>query len=119
MQTAQRVAGADNVWPALSLIRYSQPLTPAMEFIFGSTLICRDIVTAKKVCYHPDVRARCVTLDGDICDPSGTLSGGAQERTQPILPMLQELKALLRQLDEKVYCLRLRLMEYGGITYYV
>lgn len=42
-----------------------------------------------------------MTLDGDTCDPSGTLTGGAQERTQPILPMLQELKSILHQLDGK------------------
>jgi len=88
-----------------------------MDYIFGTTLICRDIYTAKKVCYHPDVKTRCVTLDGDVCDPSGTLSGGAQERSQPILPMLQELRAILHQLDEKdtrLIAIERELAQMGG-----
>jgi hypothetical protein len=29
-----------------------------------------------KVTFNPNVRTRCVTLDGDSFDPAGTLTGG-------------------------------------------
>ncbi|KOB71334.1 Structural maintenance of chromosomes protein [Operophtera brumata] len=53
---------------------------PALAWVFGGTLVCRDLETAKRVCFHPRVRKRCVTLDGDVFDPSGTLSGGAMQK---------------------------------------
>ena len=47
-----------------------------MEFVFGSVLVCSDIDTASKVAYDPKVSRKCVTLEGDVVDPQGTLSGG-------------------------------------------
>lgn len=46
---AEDLVGRDNVWPALSLIDYDPVLQPAMEYIFGTTFICRDLNIAKKV----------------------------------------------------------------------
>jgi structural maintenance of chromosome 2 len=31
---------------------------------------------ARKIAFDPEIRIRCVTLEGDIVDPSGTLTGG-------------------------------------------
>ena len=33
---------------------------------------------ARAVAFDSGVKARCVTLDGDVCDPRGTLSGGSR-----------------------------------------
>lgn len=49
IHVAQQLVGADNVWPALSLIEYDPVLQPAMEYIFGLTFICRNLDIAKKV----------------------------------------------------------------------
>ena len=62
--------------PALSLIQYDPEIHPAMEWIFGQTFICKDMETAKKVTFHDRIMKKSVTLDGDVFDPSGTLSGG-------------------------------------------
>ena len=34
--------------------------------------------TARAVAFDPQVQKRCVTLEGDVCDPRGTLSGGSK-----------------------------------------
>lgn len=44
---------------------------------------------------------KCVTLDGDTCDPSGTLSGGARQQTQSVLLKLQEIKGFSKDLEIK------------------
>lgn len=59
---------------------YPPETRPALAWVFGATLVCSSLEVAKKVTFHPRVRARTVTLDGDVFDPSGTLSGGARQK---------------------------------------
>lgn len=49
VQTAEKLVGKGNVWPALSLINYDPVFEPAMQYIFGTTFVCRDLNVAKKV----------------------------------------------------------------------
>ena len=42
---------------------------------------------------------RCVTIDGDVYDPSGTLSGGSSPNSSGILIQMQKLNEITRQLD--------------------
>lgn len=46
---AQRIGGKENVNSALALIRYDPYFDPVMKFVFGHTLICRDLNVAKQV----------------------------------------------------------------------
>lgn len=65
---------------AISLIDFDPELRPAMEWVFGDSFVCRDLDVARKVTYHPRIMRRCITLDGDVVDPAGTMSGGAAIR---------------------------------------
>lgn len=76
IRNARKHSGDNNVWTAMELIEFSPDLRPAMESVFGGSLVCRDLRVAKVLAYMEGVRARCVTLDGDIVEPSGTMSGG-------------------------------------------
>jgi len=58
LQAARRIAGNENVWPALELVEYDQRLHPAMERIFGNSLICRTQEIAKQLPYNPQVRLK-------------------------------------------------------------
>lgn len=55
---------------------YESDVRKAMEFVFGSTLVCDTLDNAKKVAFDKQVMTKTVTLGGDIFDPQGTLSGG-------------------------------------------
>ena len=70
-----------------------------MEYVFGSTFICADAQTAKLVTFNPAVRMRCVTVEGDVYDPSGTLSGGSSPNSSGILIQIQKLNEITRQLE--------------------
>ncbi|SCV01128.1 LANO_0F10264g1_1 [Lachancea nothofagi CBS 11611] len=83
-----------NVELALNLIGYQEEVSRAMEFIFGTSLICKDAESAKKVTFHPQVRARSITLQGDVYDPEGTLSGGSRNNNSSILIDIQKYNAL-------------------------
>lgn len=55
---------------------YESDLRKAMEYVFGSTMVCDTLDNAKKVAFDKHVMTKTVTLGGDIFDPQGTLSGG-------------------------------------------
>ena len=48
-QAAQKLVGREHVYRAIDLVEYDPHLKPAMEFIFGNSLICTDSNVAKKV----------------------------------------------------------------------
>lgn len=98
---AQKIAGADNVQPALSLIDYPEETRSAMAWIFGQIFICKDMETAKKIAFHDKIMRKCVTLEGDVVDPAGILSGGAALKTGSVLLKLDELKRIQNELNTK------------------
>lgn len=85
---------------ALTLIGYDEELQPAMEYIFGNTLICQDAATAKRVTFDNKVRMKSVTLDGDIYDPFGTLSGGSKPNSSSVLIKMEQLNTLRQDIKQ-------------------
>lgn len=72
-----------------------------MGFVFGSTFVCKDSETAKQVTFSREVGgARSVTLEGDVYEPSGTLSGGAAPTSSGTLIKVQDLLDVERRLSE-------------------
>jgi len=82
---------------ALEIIGFDKDVHSAMKYVFGGSLVCDTPETAKKVTFHPNVRVRSVTKEGDVYDPSGTLTGGSAPRSGGILLKLQELAELEKQ----------------------
>lgn len=86
----------------MQLIGYENEVSAAMQYVFGTTLICTGMInsifnfifldgrTAKDVTFHPDIKMRSVTLEGDVYDPSGSLSGGSKPSTSGILAKLKK-----------------------------
>ena len=48
---AKRIGGKDNVWWAAELVRCDRHFEPAVNFLFGPSLICRDLDVANKVIF--------------------------------------------------------------------
>merc|ERR1719150_1296987 len=70
-----------------------------MKYVFGGFLVCDTPETAKQVTFHPNVRVRSVTKDGDLYDPAGTITGGSAPKGGNILMRLQELAELEKQVQ--------------------
>ncbi|KAF2098739.1 RecF/RecN/SMC protein [Rhizodiscina lignyota] len=109
--SAEKIGAAQKLAPgkvdlALSLIGYDDEVTAAMEYVFGSTLVCEDAATAKKVTFDPSVRMKSVTLEGDVYDPSGTLSGGSAPQSSGVLVTLQQLNEIMTELNAQENALR-------------
>lgn len=101
--SAEKIGAAQKLAPgkvdlALSLIGYDDEVAAAMEYVFGSTLICEDAETAKRVTFDPAVRMKSVTLEGDVYDPSGSLSGGSSPNSSGVLVTLQKLNEISKEM---------------------
>ena len=102
--SAEKIGAAQKLAPekvdlALSLIGYDNEVSAAMDYVFGSTLICQDAETAKRVTFDPAVRMKSVTLEGDVYDPSGTLSGGSSPNSSGVLVTLQKLNEISKEMN--------------------
>ena len=102
--SADKIGAAQKLAPgkvdlALSLVGYDDEVSAAMEYVFGTTLVCEDAETAKKVTFDPAVRMKSVTLEGDVYDPSGTLSGGSSPHSSGVLVTLGKLNDLNKELN--------------------
>lgn len=92
IKAAENLVGKDNVRTALTLVGYEKDVQAAMQFVFGSSLVCNEMSHAKKVTFDPKVRTRTVTLAGDTFDPSGTLTGGSRSSSSSVLRKLADLQ---------------------------
>ncbi|KAF2315810.1 hypothetical protein GH714_040349 [Hevea brasiliensis] len=63
----------------------------AMEYVFGSTFVCKTIDAAKEIAFSREIRTPSVTLEGDIFQPSGLLTGGSRKGGGDLLRQLHEL----------------------------
>lgn len=104
--SVEKIGAAQSIAPgkvdlALSLIGYDEEITAAMNYVFGNTLVCHDADTAKRVTFDPSVRMKSVTFDGDVYDPSGTLSGGSAPNSSGVLVTLQKLNEITKEIRSK------------------
>ncbi|KAF5731061.1 structural maintenance of chromosomes protein 2-1-like [Tripterygium wilfordii] len=90
-QAAAKLVGRENAELALSLVGYDEELKRAMEYVFGSTFVCKTIDAAKEVAFNREVRTPSVTLEGDIFQPSGLLTGGSRKGGGELLRQLHVL----------------------------
>ena len=101
LAAAQKLA-PNEVFLALSLIGSEPELEKAMSHVFGTSLVCKSHATAKKITFDKSVMLRSVTLDGDMYDPSGQLTGGAKSQSAGSLIKLQELNSLRNSKSQKL-----------------
>ncbi|KAL2326443.1 hypothetical protein Fmac_025501 [Flemingia macrophylla] len=90
-QAAVRLVGKGNAEVALSLVGYEEELKSAMEYVFGSTFVCKTIDAAKEVAFSREIHTTSVTLEGDIFQPSGLLTGGSRKGSGELLEQLHAL----------------------------
>jgi chromosome segregation protein len=85
---------------ARSLAKHDAKYATVMKYVFSDTLIVRDLAIARTLGIGS---ARFVTLEGDVAEASGAMSGGFRKKKQGALSMgqlverLEELEAQERE----------------------
>ncbi|GER46534.1 structural maintenance of chromosomes protein [Striga asiatica] len=88
---ATKLVGKGNAEVALSLVGYEKELQSAMEYVFGSTFVCRTRDAAREVTFNRETGTPSVSLEGDIFQPSGLLTGGSRKGGGDLLRQLHAL----------------------------
>jgi len=65
---------------ASELIKYDNKFDAALKFVFGNTIVVKDLDTARAIGIG---KVRMVTLTGDLVERSGAMIGGYYIRTHP------------------------------------
>lgn len=88
-----------DAWPAIELIGFDEEVRVAIEYVFGTTIVVDGAKAANQIC--DATKTRTVTLDGDVYDPSGTISGGSKSNLGTTLIELAKLSEATTQLSAK------------------
>jgi len=79
-ENAAKLVGKENVFDPCELISFDSKFADVMKFVFGSVIICKNMEQGKLLAYHNTIRKKVVTLDGELINPVGTLSGGSTNK---------------------------------------
>ena len=89
------------------LVTYDKKYKNIIENQLGQTILATDIDAATKLAYLIKNKYRIVTLDGDIVNVGGSMSGGSLNQSKSIITTKQEL----RHAEEKEKLLKEELIE--------
>lgn len=98
LRLAEKLVGKGNVFYAINLVDFDDSVAPAMQHVFGDTLVCPNMEMAKKVAFDERILKRTVTFEGEVFDPSGTLTGGARRGNTDTLMCIGEMNQIKRDL---------------------
>lgn len=87
--------------PLKSFVRVKSDYDRVGQFLFGDVYLVQNLNRALELWNGNGHRKTLVTLDGEVVDPSGIVSGGSRESgTQAILEKKREIKELRHQVTE-------------------
>ena len=93
------------VGSAVDLVSFDSKYADVISNLLGNVVITKDLKGANELAKILQYRCRLVTLDGDIVNPGGSMTGGAQkQKTSSLLTRkgeLEELKEKLIVMSEK------------------
>ncbi|KAB2337473.1 chromosome segregation protein SMC [Cytobacillus depressus] len=93
------------VGEAAKLIQFHAKYKEPMESLLGNVVIAKDLKGANEIAKLLQYRVRLVTLDGDIVNPGGSMTGGAlKQKSTSILSRkgeLEELKIRIADMESK------------------
>ena len=98
-KAADRVSNGDAKL-ALSLVTCDAEVEAVMAYVFGKAFVCKDAATARAVAFDKDVLTNCVTVEGDLLNPGGLLTGGSRNNGNSVLAKLHALHSAEAVLDE-------------------
>lgn len=96
--SALNVEGAIGV--AKDLISYDSKYRNVIENLLGRVVIARDIDAAVKISRVADKRVKVVTLDGDVVNPGGAMTGGSRNQNNNLLGRSREIGVLSSEVKE-------------------
>ncbi|MDP4551202.1 chromosome segregation protein SMC [Alkalihalobacillus macyae] len=86
---------------ASELVQYDSKYEAIIENLLGSVLIAKELKGANELAKIMQYRTRIVTLEGDVVNPGGSMSGGSvKQKSSSLLSRQRELELLQNKLDD-------------------
>lgn len=86
---------------ASDLIQFDQKYKNVIENLLGSVLVANDLKGANDLAKIVQYKNRIVTLDGDVVNPGGSMSGGSvKQKSSSLLSRQRELEVLESKLAD-------------------
>jgi chromosome segregation protein len=103
---------------ASQLISFSPQYQQAIGSLLGTVIIAKDLQGANELAKYVQHRYRFVTLEGDVVNPGGSMTGGAvKQKTNSLLGRQRELENMatkLSEMEEKTLQLEKQVKELKG-----
>ncbi|HET8985676.1 MAG TPA: chromosome segregation SMC family protein, partial [Trueperaceae bacterium] len=80
------------VAPATDVVETEPRFTTVIDMLLGGTVIVQDMRAASAIARRQGARPRMVTLDGDLLETSGAMSGGKRSQQSAVLGAAAELE---------------------------
>lgn len=85
-----RLPVANDAIPMIEKLKFNRDYRPAIEQVFGRTIICPDLATAGQ--YSRSNGCNAITLDGDRVDRKGALTGGFHDVRRSRIDCIRAVK---------------------------
>ncbi|RNE99047.1 putative structural maintenance of chromosome (SMC) [Trypanosoma rangeli] len=76
-----------------------------VEHVYGQFFVCSSLALAQELAYNPAVRCKAVTLNGDLVEPNGLMTGGSTQHLRDIFAEVRvyhQRKAPVKELQMKI-----------------
>lgn len=97
------------------LVKYEEPYAKAIQHLLGHIVIAEDLKSANQLANYLNRKYRIVTVDGDVVNPGGSMSGGAKKQSNQSLftreKELQDLTAKIGEYDQKAKDMERKVMQ--------
>ncbi|MDG0844193.1 chromosome segregation protein SMC [Staphylococcus equorum] len=98
MKTAQNSEGFINI--AAQAIHVESDYQNVVQNLLGNTIVVDELKNANELARKIRYRTRIVTLEGDIVNPGGSMTGGGDRKSKSILAQKDELSTMRAQLED-------------------
>ena len=85
---------------ASNLIKYDIKYKNIMQNLLGNVIVMKDLSSANKVSKIINNKYKIVTLDGDIVNPGGSITGGSSKNKNSILNIKYDLEEVIKTLNK-------------------
>ncbi|WP_367008459.1 chromosome segregation protein SMC [Staphylococcus capitis subsp. urealyticus] len=97
-EIARQTEGFINI--ASDAVNVSSRYQSVIENLLGNTIIVNDLKHANELARAIRYRTRIVTLEGDVVNPGGSMTGGGARKSKSILSQKDELSKMRHQLED-------------------
>ena len=83
---------------AANLIKYDPKYKNIMHNLLGNVIVVKDLTSANNISRTINNKYKIVTLDGDIVNPGGSITGGSLKQKSSIISSKYELEDVIKQI---------------------